>query len=189
VKDGIQATAEPAGLHGYYVDQAGSPTPCRPATRPERRVDEVVESAQSHSLRRSLRQSRPPRAVIFGKEDLTIPSGQIQLCCVVPVLHAAETIDEQQCLASAHAEQDGLRIILIARQVVHPTTLSRNPTAVKQAAKPDPSVIALARRHGRHAVRSGLVAQVATSKPRAPVAATEVPRGPCESPTIRSWRR
>ncbi len=83
----------------------------------------------------------PPRAIVFGEEDLTIPSGQIQLCCVVPVLHALETIDEQQRLASAHAEQDRLRTILITGQVVHPTTLSRNQTAVKLAAKPDLSAL------------------------------------------------
>ena len=68
----------------------------------------------------------PPRFVILGEKDLSVPPGQIQFCCVVPVLHTAKPVGEQQCLGSAHAEQDHLSTRLIMGCVVHPARFSRN---------------------------------------------------------------
>jgi hypothetical protein len=71
----------------------------------------------------------PPRAVILREEDLAVPARQIQFGCVVPVLHAAKTVDEQQRFSSAHPEDESLWV-LIFEVVGHPATLSRNSEAV-----------------------------------------------------------
>ena len=59
----------------------------------------------------------PPGVLIFGEEDLAVSSWQIQFGCVVPVLHAAETIGEQQRLTSAHAEPDYIVLLLVQRSI------------------------------------------------------------------------
>jgi len=55
----------------------------------------------------------PPRTVVLGKEDLTVPARQVEFCGVVPVLHASEAIREQQCLTSTHGDHDQFSAVLI----------------------------------------------------------------------------
>jgi hypothetical protein len=71
----------------------------------------------------------PPRAVILREEDLAVPPRQIQFGCVVPVLHAAKTVNEQQRFSSAHPEDECVWVLIFG-VVGHPATLSRNSRAV-----------------------------------------------------------
>ena len=73
----------------------------------------------------------PPRLVILGEKHLTVPPRQVEFRCEIPILQALETVEQQCGLTSTHAEHDHLGVLLTKERVVHMTTLSRKPTAVK----------------------------------------------------------
>ena len=76
----------------------------------------------------------PPRTVILWQKYLTVPPRQIGLGGVVAILHAAETVSELHCLASAHVKNNQLGTVLLARSGLHTARFSRKRAVVNYSA-------------------------------------------------------